>query len=205
MTLEKSEEVYHQVLKNIESISKAIHWYSSEGGGRTLKRVLTLPQRQRLERLTELADKLVSDVLPHTACINGCSHCCYQAVAISTEEAKKITEYTGYSHRKAEMEVTNVNIQRFKGVPCPFLHEGRCGVFEVRPLACRLQFNISDDPSLCDVVSTPGENVPTINFFTYWGTVVASLETSNFNDIRVFFPGTYEFGVTSAMESNHCN
>lgn len=192
MTEDLPSEITAQIQANLGLISNAIQWYTADTGTRTLSRVLVGGQKERLERLVAVADKLNTSLVPLTACKNGCSHCCHQAVAISTEEARNISEYTGYAFRAVDMEFTNVNVNKFKGVACPFLHDDKCTIYPARPLACRLQFNISDDPSLCDIKSKPGESVPTLNFSKFWGTVVTALDHSNFNDIRYFFPGSYK-------------
>lgn len=44
------------------------------------------------------------------------------------------------------------------GVPCPFLHEQRCSVYEHRPNACRTHFSLDVDDLLCRLI--PGAEVP---------------------------------------------
>lgn len=54
-----------------------------------------------------------------------------------------------------------------KRIPCPFLREGLCAVYEVRPLACRHHFSLSD-PELCaanDVENVEGMETMEESFF----------------------------------------
>lgn len=57
------------------------------------------------------------------------------------------------SRAKAEA-LTN----EFFGVPCTFLVDGSCSIYEDRPMNCRLQINMDEDSTLCELV--PGDSIP---------------------------------------------
>lgn len=84
-------------------------------------------------------------------CRSGCTHCCYQAVGVSAPEVFAIYEHLQSTCSPEELEARVARIrsadeatrgkssdERFSPeLPCPFLDEGRCSIYEVRPLACR--------------------------------------------------------------------
>lgn len=47
--------------------------------------------------------------------------------------------------------------------PCPFLRDGGCSVYDVRPMACRLLLNLDDDDLLCQLVHGQAIPVPYAN------------------------------------------
>jgi len=147
----------------------------------------------KYQRLVSIA-KSVSDIIaPVSACSRGCSHCCKMAVTISSHEADLITKATGIPHVKAKglsLEVTQEQtVAKYSGVPCPFLKEDVCGIYEHRPLPCRTHFNISKYPALCDIENNPGQDVPNFDLRSVWYADAAiSMEVAYFDDIREFFP-----------------
>jgi Fe-S-cluster containining protein len=107
------------------------------------------------------------------ACSKGCSHCCSHYVT-SVEPYEliflhgRIREDARYPsriismHRRAALfsslldaedgeEAEDRALYRYylRGAPCPFLSEGGgCGVYEARPMSCRMFYSMSH-PSLC--------------------------------------------------------
>lgn len=65
--------------------------------------------------------------LPVMRCDSGCGECCGVAPATETE-FRKVEEYV----RQNGVEALD------QGVTCPFYQGGKCAVYPVRPLACRL-------------------------------------------------------------------
>jgi Fe-S-cluster containining protein len=101
-----------------------------------------------LEPLTQEVGKLA-------ACRKGCSHCCHIAVAINQAEADLIARKTHIPAAKPDNRMLEGR-QTFADAialgyahPCPFLVDGACSVYDVRPLACRTQFNMDIDAELC--------------------------------------------------------
>ena len=85
------------------------------------------------------------------ACKAGCDHCCYQSVGVTPPEALAIQDHLRKTLPAADLAAVAAHIadrnERTRGLssndrfspehPCPFLREGRCSIYEVRPLACR--------------------------------------------------------------------
>ena len=104
----------------------------------------------------------VRDHLPALACRPGCAHCCYQAVGVSPPEVFAIHEHLLATRSPAEMEAVATRIRaaddrtrplspddrQSPDLPCPFLDESRCTIYEVRPLACRGANSL--DASACE-------------------------------------------------------
>lgn len=108
---------------------------------------------ERLIAIWTLLDIITKRVTPNSACRNKCSHCCYQPVFISLPEMLVISEYT---HLPGLGDVSIVDVgsiyatqSRYLDIKCPFLIDSRCSIYKVRPLLCRVYFNLSDTPELC--------------------------------------------------------
>ncbi len=94
------------------------------------------------------------------ACRRGCSYCCHgQQVPVSAPEALEIaahirTRPAERRHLLAERLVATDRRTRGRSraeimhemLPCPFLLEGECGIYPVRPLACRAFVSLDLDP-----------------------------------------------------------
>lgn len=137
--------------------------------------------------LLNISDEMVKTVTPNSACRNGCSHCCNMGVSVHLFEARAISKATGRRYDGKAAPVSGENISKYSGVPCPFLDAGRCTIYEVRPLACRTYFNMSDTVEICDIVSQPGQSVPTLNTKTFMEMSAVSLGLQ-WSDIRDWFP-----------------
>jgi Fe-S-cluster containining protein len=97
------------------------------------------------ERLAQASD---ADTL---ACKEGCSWCCHFSVDVRAIEALTIVDYVEreFSLReklqlKAELATNALILSRFddverahRNIKCPFLNEGRCRIYPVRPQTCR--------------------------------------------------------------------
>ena len=95
------------------------------------------------------------------ACKNGCSWCCYKQVGVSPLEVFLIVEYLKNKKTTFSLEDLNSRLatldQQTNGLssasrleaqlPCAFLLENSCSIYEVRPLACRGGNSI--DADLC--------------------------------------------------------
>jgi len=102
------------------------------------------------------------------SCAAGCAHCCYQLIPISPAEAiflnkllrtmprdrghKLARDFRSIQDKsQALAAATNQEIAEFDRlyfqmrIPCPFLENNRCGIYEQRPLACR-EYHV-DSPS----------------------------------------------------------
>ena len=152
------------------------------------------PPEVKLVGVTDLANRVQQAVKKHCACKPGCSHCCKQALVISSAEAVRLfkaTERRMVMPTMMDPEKLTDMRKQYSGQPCPFLNteNDRCTVYEDRPTACRLHFNIGDDPSVCDIQGRPGAEVPNIDFTPLLSLSVGVLGPLQiYNDIREFFP-----------------
>jgi Fe-S-cluster containining protein len=146
-----------------------------EGGAAYARLQGTL--EELMPELYRCYDAFVSAVLAtgpeRVTCSRGCSHCCSHYVT-SVEPYEllflhaRIRGSAGYPnqvmgmHRRATLfsslrdarrddEAEDRALYRYylRNQPCPFLAEGgKCGVYESRPISCRMFFSLSH-PSLC--------------------------------------------------------
>jgi len=142
----------------------------------------------KVYRLFRLTDEMNKAVVPYSACRNGCNHCCNMAVSVTVLEAREIAKKAGRAYTDVKHPIPVEQAQEeFMGKPCPFLKEGRCSVYSVRPISCRVYFNMSDTPEICDVVANPRQDVPCLNAQGVQLAQSIALGVG-FADIRQWFP-----------------
>jgi Fe-S-cluster containining protein len=88
----------------------------------------------------------------HTlACKSGCYWCCYFTVDVRAVEVFSILDFVArelslseQARVRREIEANSLLLQGLgemermrRNVKCPFLSEGRCGIYEARPQTCR--------------------------------------------------------------------
>ena len=163
------------------------------------------------------AEVVARAAMPQSACRSGCSSCCHINVSVSESEARVISKETGIPMASPPDDqvilvgdlTTREGLQRFEdakeahmqgrfGQPCTFLKDGRCSIYEHRPMACRQQINLDDDDLLCRLVEGESIPVPYLNqqpsqiaYVMLWG------ERSRLADIRDWFPP----GLRATQES----
>ena len=108
-------------------------------------------------------------------CGSGCSHCCFDNPhGVSAMEALRILPRLS-THQKDLLveyfqdwsQLTEKNphrrqlIWKKKCKPCPLLQEGKCSVYDVRPLACRSFFSIHH-PDWCHPLHPNHQQQPQI-------------------------------------------
>ncbi|CAJ0784670.1 YkgJ family cysteine cluster protein [Ralstonia chuxiongensis] len=84
------------------------------------------------------------------ACRDGCSHCCYYRVEVSAAEALALAERIAAMPADARKKTSERLMQtaqrvaplsaaqyQVTNVPCAFLENERCSVYEMRPVSCR--------------------------------------------------------------------
>lgn len=131
------------------------------------------------------------------ACRRGCSHCCNIGVVLSKQEAQVIAREIGVKvnpragvDMKSSPDFNDENPRKMYGVPCVFLREGECSIYESRPLACRLHINMDDDDLLCRLVESV-EKSPRVPYLNNTEHLIASVkifgEQTVFDDIRNWF------------------
>jgi Fe-S-cluster containining protein len=106
------------------------------------------PQDEAALRLAEQVQQELSaatDALPSKArhaCAPGCWFCCHLPVDVLTPEAFRIAAHLRRTRGPAELAALVYRLgvqsrQDFGARPCVFLADGRCSIYEVRPLVCR--------------------------------------------------------------------
>jgi Fe-S-cluster containining protein len=114
-----------------------------------------------------LVDPLVAKGMKQSACRAGCFFCCFQPVEASLPEVLLIAEELGRSVPAAEMAALRVRIGRHKeavranpegNALCPLNVDGRCQVYDARPLACR-GYN-AVDAQACATRHSEGSDTP---------------------------------------------
>jgi Fe-S-cluster containining protein len=96
--------------------------------------------RQVHDGMTAAIEALPSKA--HHACAPGCDFCCYLPVDVLTPEAFRIAAYLEQTRSPAELATLVYRVgaqgQHDFGIrPCVFLANGRCSIYEVRPMVCR--------------------------------------------------------------------
>lgn len=153
----------------------------------------TAPASLKVIRLYEIRDAMAKIVAPHSACKEGCGHCCKMAVAISSYDAKVIGKHIGVEPvavKTSDLIGRQSLIDKYMGTACPFLKKNRCSIYEVRPSPCRTHFNLSAYPDICDIVENAGHDVPNLDWRPLWmAEAQMGYEAGfEFGDIRDFFP-----------------
>ena len=162
----------------------------------------SVPSLDRRDEIIGIADRLSRTITPHTACARGCSECCHMSTTLSGYEAGKIGRFLGREPRRLGRKVgANPGLaeelrKRFTGMPCPFLERGRCTVYPVRPIACRIHHTMMDDESSCRMRlnedGTAANPTPALNLGTVGTASSAIFAGDDFGDIREFFPADGE-------------
>lgn len=158
-----------------------------------------LPSRfadlQRVHVLVKDAAKIVGK---YSACVEGCSACCHQAITITEPEAALIGKTIGRApalvppvtrdqFMSGEIRDRRLEeVKQYTGKPCPFLVNDRCSVYAVRPVICRLHHSMHSDNSLCQHDEV--HEVPAIDFRALEGAFVITQQSYTAADIRDFFP-----------------
>jgi len=166
---------------------------------KTFDRILASPQNvaRKIAALWDLADKAGAHIAPYAACKKGCSHCCHIAVSVSRAEAQTIGQRIGRKPREVAARGTQKgafdDVPWGYGSPCTFLKNGQCSIYEHRPMACRLHFNMDRDALLCMLDPPRTSPVPFYDARQWEVAVIYAgggrdRESVGLADIREFFP-----------------
>jgi Fe-S-cluster containining protein len=163
------------------------------------KRIIQNPNlsnKSKRRALTRVATDFSDWVKPRTPCRAECSHCCHMATAISQEEADLIGEHTGRTPHRVIFDMEEFHRREgyrdvYTGVPCTFLSpEGKCSIYAVRPIACRLHHSLEDTPDPCKIGTK--QEVGAINIYAihhaYINATKVMSQGGSLGDIRQFFP-----------------
>lgn len=130
--------------------------------GRTLAGVVSLGATAMLDA-TRKVEELLALVPPGSvACRDACDHCCHQRVGVTPLEAITILAHLRCAQPRQQQEELRRRVRKAvqdaqglsseerisKNLPCPFLVNHRCSIYEVRPLACRGVHSL--DAAICE-------------------------------------------------------
>lgn len=104
--------------------------------------------RSKLGKVYALLSEVSQAADGFVACGKGCSSCCKMNVSVTSIEAERLASLTGRAMARVQHPVAHAQA-RFAGVPCPFLVNEECSVYEARPYACRAHFSFDDTAFWC--------------------------------------------------------
>lgn len=159
-----------------------------------------VPDKDDLGEFWEERDKVVDIVKKYSCCKEGCSWCCNMAVGVTSVDADIIYRATGIEPKKVVIDLERLmeegesRVRKYMNVPCPFLKDSKCSVYEHRPSACRTHFNMSDYPQVCDLGGFVERDVPNVDLRDLWvaeARICFGLGVC-MGDIREYFPHVKE-------------
>lgn len=100
---------------------------------------------EKLEKLYNFMAVLYTHVNQYTPCKKGCSYCCSYYITISAIEIDFIEKNNKKLRRKKQFNTDNKGV----GIPCLFLVNGVCSIYESRPYVCRRHVVLAPDNSVC--------------------------------------------------------
>jgi Fe-S-cluster containining protein len=156
----------------IAAIIQAHPWLAPDKIARNTQKILLMnaSTRSKKQVLIKLADQVNEAILPYAACNAGCSHCCSMPTLIYQYEAEQLAEVSGRPFKKLNPRSHTAVMARaveFHGQVCPFLSQGRCSVYEVRPMICRLHHSLNATPENC-ICAESRIRKPVIQFDPDW-------------------------------------
>jgi Fe-S-cluster containining protein len=151
------------------------------------------PLDRKVIHLRRIADAAAHVIAPFTPCAKGCSACCHNPAIISELDAILIAKATGTpvaTPRRmfdvaAGKEARRDYLSHYAGVPCAFLKDSLCSIYEHRPVVCRVHHSLEESPAGCQNGRQP-EAVDLTEL--YAGELRMMGPMMIYADIREFFP-----------------
>ncbi len=157
------------------------------------KRVTQVSARPviRLKEVLDTADQIFDHAGKFAACARGCGHCCHVSVPITELEARFMGEHLGIEPVAVKQSIRHELSEFGSHTRCPFLANGECSIYEVRPLTCRMHMNFDRDNYWClhENWQKPEAEIPRPSIqplIDAYHTVIAGQTVMA--DIRDFFP-----------------
>jgi hypothetical protein len=146
-----SEPIFEDAWQNEVAVAAAATAHGHLAAGHTMTQTVELARKAMGATSSLISGVLANAPANRLACRSGCAHCCYQAVGVSTPEVITIYHHLCTTRSPDEREEVFQRIrvaddktrgmassERFSPeLPCPFLDDQRCTIYEVRPLVCR--------------------------------------------------------------------
>ena len=163
---------------------------------------------------TFIADKITSNIDCKVGCANCCNHWVedlyfFEAIiikaAFNTFDAKRQKKIIDIAHKsivtfediyKSNSELSDFELLHLfykEKIPCPFLSNGSCLIYEVRPLTCRGFFSRSND-TFCD----PNSNTKEVGTFTIHPSDNILLKLDTYHEL-------YKFKYPTALRALFCD
>jgi uncharacterized protein len=146
----------------------------------------------KLQEVLRTTDALFDHAAGFAACAKGCGHCCHVSVPIADFEARYIADYIKTEPVALKRSIRHDLAEFSEKTPCPFLQDGACSIYPVRPLTCRLHVNFDVDNYWClhENWKKPEAVIPrpTINALISAYHLLAGKAEPVVADIRDFFP-----------------
>ncbi len=158
------------------------------------KRITQISARPvvRLKEVLSTADQIFDHAGKFAACARGCGHCCHVSVPITEFEARYMGEHLNIKPVELKQSIRHELSEYGSHTPCPFLANGECSIYEVRPLTCRMHMNFDRDNYWClhENWQKPEAEIPrpTIQPLIDAYHMVISNTKPIMADIRDFFP-----------------
>lgn len=183
-------EAYRAAEKNQNGILKALPIRLIKQENDFLEKIIGLKVAplKKLEILYSFMSELSSFTSRFTPCQKGCSACCHYKVSVSLIEVEYIEKRTKYRRNKMVGPVGS-----FHGKPCPFLENGSCSIYEVRPFMCRRHHVLTPDASWCEPNISNNKSFPQLGFTNVdgaFGIIRLESNTKDLYDIRQLFGAT---------------
>lgn len=117
------------------------------------------PPAKAAYMIQSIFDGIYDDIPEKVECSKGCSYCCYSTVSVTALEMKAIESHIRHRFTEAEMilvvESAKALKKKYQSISkedriysrdeCPLLLEGKCSVYESRPLMCRSAYSTSSE------------------------------------------------------------
>lgn len=114
---------------------------------------------KKLRLLHQATEELSRAIAPFVACQRGCSACCHYNVHLYPLEAELIEKREGIRRSKRLHPPLD-----FTGVPCVFLKEDQCSIYDVRPMVCRKHVALTNTSYWCKPERSGSVQLPFANF-----------------------------------------
>jgi Fe-S-cluster containining protein len=110
--------------------------------------------------------------MEQVACRAGCYYCCDVYVSAQAPRIFAVADWLRANSQDIETEIArleaagaatlgkDVDDRALAGLACPFLDEGKCGIYPVRPAGCRGFFSLSVEACIAGARGE-GEEIPT--------------------------------------------